>query len=43
MGASHSNRLVSIIEFTHDSNMIKYDEKRVCRNRNHELLNNKIY
>ena len=43
MGASHSNRLVSIIEFTHDSNMIKYDVKRVCRIRNHVLLINKIF
>lgn len=43
MGASHSNRLVSIIEFTHDSNMIKYDVKRVCRIRNHVLLINKLF
>ena len=34
---------MSIIEFTHDSNMIKYDVKRVCRIRNHVLLINKIF
>ena len=43
MGASHSNRLVSIIEFTHDNNMIRYDVKRVCRIRNHVLLINKLF
>lgn len=43
MGAGHSNRLVSIIEFTHVDNMIKYDVKRVCRVRNHVLLINKLF
>lgn len=43
MGASHSNRLVSIIEFTHDNNVIRYDVKRVCRIRNHVLLINKLF
>lgn len=43
MGTSHSNRLVSIIEFTYDNNMIRYDVKRVCRIRNHVLLINKLF
>lgn len=43
MGASHNNRLVSIVEFVVDKNTIKYDVKRVCRIRNHVLLINKLY
>lgn len=43
MGASHNNRLVSIVEFVVDKNTIKYDVKRVCRVRNHVLLINKLY
>lgn len=43
MGASHNNRLISIIDFKEDNNIIKYDVKRVCRIRNHVLLVNKMY
>ena len=43
MGASHNNRLVSIIDFAVEDNTIKYDVKRICRVRNHVLLINKLY
>lgn len=43
MGASHNNRLVSIIDFLIEDNVIKYDVKRICRIRNHVLLINKMY
>lgn len=43
MGASHNNRLVSIIDFSIEDNVIKYDVKRICRIRNHVLLINKMF
>lgn len=43
MGASHNNRLVSIIDFLIEDNVIKYDVKRICRIRNHVLLINKMF
>lgn len=43
MGASHNNRLVSIIDFLIENNVIKYDVKRICRIRNHVLLINKMF
>lgn len=43
MGASHNNRLVSIIDFSSEDNAIKYDVKRICRIRNHVLLINKMF
>lgn len=43
MGASHNNRIVSIIDFAVDDNIIKYDVRRVCRIRQHVLLVNKMY
>lgn len=43
MGASHNNRLVSIIDFFSEDNAIKYDVKRICRIRNHVLLINKMF
>ena len=43
MGASHNNRLVSIIDFSTDDNTIKYEVKRICRIKNHVLLINKMY
>lgn len=43
MGASHNNRLVSIIDFYTENNFIKYDVKRICRIRNHVLLINKMF
>lgn len=43
MGASHNNRLVSIIDFLIEDNTFKYDVRRICRIRNHVLLINKLY
>lgn len=43
MGASHNNRLVSIIDFEIEDSVIKYDAKRICRIRNHVLLINKMF
>ncbi|MCM1155329.1 MAG: hypothetical protein NC314_01475 [Roseburia sp.] len=43
MGASHNNRLISIIDFVSEDNVVKYDAKRICRIRNHVLLINKMY
>ena len=43
MGASHNNRLVSIIDFSVTDDTVKYDVMRVCRIRNHVLLINKMY
>lgn len=43
LGASHNNRLVSIIDFFIEDNVIKYNVKRICRIRNHVLLINKMF
>jgi hypothetical protein len=43
MGASHNNRLVSIIGFDTVEDKICYDVKRICRIRNHVLLVNKMF
>lgn len=43
MGASHNKRLVSIIDFQINDDVVKYDVQRVCRVRNHVLLINKMY
>lgn len=43
LGASHNNRLVSIIDFLIEDNVIKYNVKRICRIRNHVLLINKMF
>lgn len=43
LGASHNNRLLSIIDFQSIDNTINYAVKRVCRVRNHTLLINKLF
>ena len=43
MGSSHNKRLVSIIDFQMEDNVVKYDVQRVCRVRNHVLLINKMF
>lgn len=43
MGASHNNRLVSIIDFCTENDNIKYNVKRICRIKNHVLLINKLF
>lgn len=43
MGASHNDRLMSIIDFSCDNKELNYNVQRICRIKNHMLLANKLY
>ncbi|QHI71119.1 hypothetical protein [Aminipila terrae] len=43
LGASHNNRLISIIDFSPDGNEVIYEVRRICRIKNHTLLINKLF
>lgn len=43
LGASHTGRLKSIMDFEEENSILNYKVQRVCRLKNHILLTNKLY